>query len=98
MVSKIKYPIRRVINWYYGNFCTRKCFSKEKRIQECRVKFDFIVETNPDLMMTHKEFKDLIDTDNIKICRLNPLFKRRTVGWKQFESWLNQPGFDPDKF
>ena len=49
-------------------------------------------------MITHKEFKELIDTDNLKICVLPLGFRKRTVGWKQFESWQRDRDFDPDKF
>jgi len=35
MTSTTKYPIQRFVNWYFGNFCTRKCFNKEGRISEC---------------------------------------------------------------
>jgi len=97
MVSSIRYPIRRVVNWYYGNLCTRKCFNKGDRIRICYTKFEKIINSNPDLMITHKEFKDMIDNGDIKICMLNPEFRKRTVGWKQFEWWLRDKSFDPDK-
>jgi hypothetical protein len=49
-------------------------------------------------MMTHKEFKDLLDNDDIKICKLKYNFRKRTIGWKQFERWLEDPLFDTDTF
>lgn len=98
MVSAIKYPIQRVINWYVGNFCTRKCFNKERRLIDCHEKFDLFKKANKGLMITHKEFKDLIDNDHIKICKLKHNFRKRTVGWNQFERWLKDTKFDPDKF
>ena len=97
MTSIIKYSLGRVINWYYVNFCTRKCFKKEERISDCFNKFELLKSKNKELMITHKEFKDLIDTDNLKICVLPVNFRKRTVGWKQFESWQRDPEFDPDK-
>lgn len=98
MTSTIKYSLRRVINWYYGNFCTRKCFNKEGRIWDCFNKFELLKSQNKELMITHKEFKDMIDNDDIKICILPVNFRKRTVGWKQMESWHRNPNFDPDKF
>ena len=98
MTSVIKYPIQRVVNWYYGNFCTRKCFNKEERLMDCHKKFQLLVNQNKGLMITHKEFKDLLDSDDIKICKLKYNFRKRTVGWKQFEKWLKDPIFDPNKF
>ncbi len=98
MTSTTKYPLGRVINWYYGNFCTRKCFNKEDRILDCFNKFELFKSKNKELLITHKEFKDLIDTDNLKICVLPLSFRKRTVGWKQIEFWQNDPNFDPDNF
>lgn len=98
MISTIKYPIQRVVNWYYGNFCTRKCFNKDNRLEDCGKKLQFFVDQNKDLMITHKEFKDMFDSDDIKICKLKHGFRKKTVGWKQFERWLKDMVFDPDKF
>ena len=98
MVSTIKYPIQRVVNWYHGNFCARKCFNKEERLFDCHKKLQLFVDKNKDLMITHKEFKDLFDNDHIKICKLKPNFRKRTVGWKQMEGWQSNPEFDADEF
>ena len=98
MTSNIEYPIQRVINWYYGNFCTRKCFNKERRLVDCGKKFQLFIDQNKGLMITHKEFKDMLDNDNIKICKLKQNFRKKTIGWKQFERWLKDITFDPDKF
>ena len=65
---------------------------------DCYKKFELLKSENKDLMITHKEFKDLIDNGDIKICKLNPNFRRKTVGWSQFEKWTKNPSFDPDKF
>lgn len=97
MTSIVKYKISRVVNWYFGNFCTRKCFNKENRLNDCHNKLQLFVNKNKDLMITHKEFKDLFDNDDIKICKLNSNFRKRTVGWKQFENWSKNLDFDGDK-
>jgi hypothetical protein len=57
-----------------------------------------LVDQNKSLVMTHKEFKDLLDNDDIRVCKLGRGFRRRTVGWKQFESWLKDPLFDRDRY
>lgn len=98
MASTKRYPIQRVVNWYHGNFCTRKCFNKENRIFNCHKEFELLVNKNKDLMITHKEFKDMIDNDDIKVCILPVSFRKKTVGWNQFESWLKDLSFDPDNF
>jgi hypothetical protein len=98
MVSLTKFPVNRVVNWYFGNFCTRKCFNKEERLNECWNKFETFKKENIGLMITHKEFKDYIDNDLLIICKLKPHFRKRTVGWNQFESWLKLTNFDADNF
>lgn len=65
---------------------------------DCHNKFQMIVDKNKDLLITRKEFKDLLDNDDIKICKLKRNFRRRTVGWNQFEQWSNDPLFNPDNF
>ena len=55
------------------------------------------MEKNKGLMITHKEFKDLLDNEDIKICVLPVGFRRRTVGWNQVGLWMRNPEFDPDK-
>ncbi len=98
MVSIVRYPVQRVVNWYEGNFCARKCFNKEGRMFDCHNKFQAIVDKNRGLLITHKEFKDLVDNGDIKICKLKCNFRRRTVGWKQLEQWSRDYSFNPDKF
>jgi hypothetical protein len=97
MVSIKRYPVRRVVNWYYGNFCTRKCFNKEERLRDCWEKLQRFANAGKGLMITHKCFKELIDNDCLLVCKLGSNFRRRTVGWGQFEKWLKEESFDPDK-
>lgn len=96
MVSLIKYPIQRVINWYHGNFCTRKCFNKEDRIIECHLKFKGFIKDHKDLRITHKDFKDMIDKDKIQICILKKEFRQKTISWSQFEKLLEEESFNAD--
>jgi hypothetical protein len=96
--EKKPYPVTHVVNWYYGNFCTRKCFNKEERLSGCWDQLQEFASKNNGLKIRHKEFKDLFDNNHIKICLLKPNFRRRTVGWTQMESWRRESDFDPDKF
>ena len=98
MASTKQYHVQRVVNWYYGNFCTRKCFNKEERLKDCQEKLQQFADADKGMMITHKLFKDLIDSGDLKICRLGINFRRRTVGWGQFERWQEDESFDPDKF
>ena len=97
MVEKKAYPVSHVVNWYYGNFCARKCFDKEERLFECWTKLRAFADNNKDLKIRHKEFKDLFDEDHIKICKLSPGFRRKSISWKQFEYFSRDSDFDPDK-
>ena len=90
-------PIRSIVNWYYCNFCTRKCFNKKERLFECWTKLQDFASKNNDLRIRYKEFKDIFDSGHIKICKLGYEFRRKTVGWKQFEGWLRESNFDADK-
>jgi hypothetical protein len=91
MTSSTKYPIQRIINWYFGNFCTRKCLYDDKKLEDCHDKLQKFVFENKNLMMTHKEFKDLFDDGHIKICKLDKEFRKRTVRWNEFEKYLAEP-------
>jgi hypothetical protein len=95
---KKPYPIQHIVNWYHGNFCARKCFNKEERLFACWNNLQEFAKKNNGLVMTHKEFKVLFDNDDIKICKLKPLFRKRSVGWHQMERWMDDPEFDADKF
>lgn len=47
-------------------------------------------------MTTHKEFKDMLDNDDIKICKLSKSFRKKSVSWRQFEQWLEAMDEDPN--
>lgn len=98
MAEKKPYQISNVVHWYYGNFCTRKCFNKEGRLFECYKKLRLIADSNKKMFITHKEFKDMIDNSEIQLCKLKLGFRKRIVFWKQFERWQKDPHFDPDSF
>ena len=97
MAEKKPYPVQHVVNWYFGNFCTRKCFDKDERLKNCWDKLQEFAKKNNGMMIRHKEFKDLFDNDDMRICLLCREFGRKTVGWKQFERWKDDSEFDPDR-
>lgn len=94
MASTKEYGVHRVVHWYYGNFCTRKCFNHEERMFECQRKLEEFIKKNKSLKMTHKEFKDMIDNDEIKICKLSLNFRKRSVSWQEFEKWKDASNLD----
>lgn len=83
-------PIRTAINTYMGNYCFRKCFGHNDILWKCKEKFDKIEKIFGDIQITFREFREMIDNDDIKICKL-PLEKRRMyVSWKHFEYLKNK--------
>ncbi len=94
--SPQKYPFQHLVNWYFGNYCTRKCFDKDERLGEHYKKLQTIAEKNPLVLMTRRDFLDLFN-DHLKICTLEENFKRRYIGWKLFERLKATPNYDSDK-
>ena len=64
---------------------------------ECYKNFQQLIDNNKNLMITHKEFKDMLDNDDIKVCKFGFKFRKRTVSWKQFEQWQDAT-YNYDKF
>ena len=89
------YPIRRLVNWYFANYCMRKCFDKDARLRDHQQKLVTFACKNPNLTMSHRDFLDLFN-DGMTICTLDDSFKRRSVGWKLFSILNDTPGYDSD--
>ena len=94
--STKKYPIKHLVNWYYGNYCTRKCFDKEERLFQHSEWLREFAEKHKQLTMTHKEFLILFH-DHMSLCTLKDSFKRRSIGWKLFERLKATQNYDSDK-
>ena len=81
MIKK-RAKIQHLVNWFYGNYCTRKCYEEiEKqrkhwdRLQELAKKMDGIE-------MLHKEFLLMIRSDKT-ICSLSDEeWKKRKWSWR----------------
>ncbi|RLG15349.1 MAG: hypothetical protein DRN71_01595 [Candidatus Nanohalarchaeota archaeon] len=80
-----KAPIESAVNTYMGNYCHRKCFRHENIIFGCRDKFAILIKKIGDVPITFREFREMMNNDDIKICRLLPEKKRMYVSWKCFE-------------
>ena len=75
-------PVQQLVNWYYGNYCTRKCYKDNKRQQEHYPQLQELATKLKDVMMTHREFLDLLRTDKT-ICNLSEEeWKTRKFSWK----------------
>lgn len=91
-----KYPIKHLVNWYYGNYCVRKCFDKEERLFQHGEWLQEFARKHKGLTMTHKAFLELFH-NHMSLCNLNDSFKRRSIGWKLFERLQDTPNYDSDK-
>ena len=77
--------IKSLVNWYYGNYCTRKCYEDEKRIRDHYPKLQRLAEKLGDIKMTHQEFLSMMRADKT-ICDLSDEeWKRRKFSWKHPE-------------
>lgn len=94
--EKKAYPIQHIVNWYFGNYCARKCFDKCTKLREHYSKLNEFAEKNPNLKMTHKEFLELFN-NHMTICTLDDDFKRKMIGWKLFRILQQTPNYDSDK-
>ncbi len=94
-MEKKEYPIKRLINWYFGNYCARKCFDKDERLFEHHQKLTEFAEKNSELKMTYSDFLKLFNNE-MTICTLEDSFKRRMVGWRLFEILNKTPNYDSD--
>lgn len=94
--EKKTYPIKYIVHWYYGNYCTRKCFDKEERLKMHYDKLEEFADRNPCLKITHREFLMLFN-DTMLICTLQDSFKRKAIGWILFDILMRTPNYDSNK-
>lgn len=93
MLEKKSYPIQHLVNWYFGNYCVRKCFDKDDQLRDHHQKLMMLAEKNPSLKMTHRDFLEMFNNE-MKICTLDDSFKRKTIGWKLFTILQDTPNYD----
>ena len=75
-------PIKQLVNWYYGNYCTRKCYDDEKRQKEHYPKLLELAHKLQRTMMTHRDFLNLLRNDRT-ICDLSDEeWKNRKFSWR----------------
>ena len=96
MEEKKSYPITRLVNWYFGNYCTRKCFDNDERLKDHYEKLQLFAQKNPKLEITHREFLQLFN-DHMTLCSLDEGFKRKAIGWTLFTILTETPNYDSDK-
>jgi len=95
-MEKKEYHIKRLVNWYFGNYCSRKCFDKKERLFDHYNKLMSFADKNQNLKMTHSDFLQLFN-ENMTLCTLDKSFKRKSISWKLFERLQDSPNYNSDK-
>lgn len=88
-----KAPIESAVNTYMGNYCYRKCFRHDDIILDCWDKFAVLIKEMGNIPITFREFREMMDNEDIKICRLSHDKRKLYVSWKCFE-YMNRKGKD----
>jgi len=75
-------PVQQLVNWYYGNYCTRKCYNDNLRQEEHVPKLRELAKKMRVTLMTHQQFLTLLRLDKT-ICDLpEEEWKARKFSWK----------------
>ncbi len=79
---KKPYKIQQVVNWFFGNYCTRKCYEENEKQYEHWVKLRELAKKLEGTEMMHKGFLLMIRTDKT-ICNLSDEeWRKRKFSWK----------------
>ena len=81
---KIKKPakIQTLVNWYYGNYCARKCYNDLERQREHYPKLQELAKRMEGVEITHQEFLSMLRNDKT-ICNLSDEeWKTRRFSWR----------------
>lgn len=74
--------VQQLVHWYYGNYCTRKCYNDDRRQEEHLPKLKELAAKLKCVKMTHREFLELLRLDKT-ICDLSDdEWNNRTFSWK----------------
>jgi len=79
---KKEYPVQQVANWFFGNYCTRKCLENEEQLFECRRKLEEFSEKHSGTIR-HGEFLELMQ-DGLTICILPQDQRTKSISYKEF--------------
>ncbi len=76
-------PIQQIINWYYGNYCVRKCYNDERRQDEHYPKLQELALKLKGITMTHGQFLTMMRSDKT-ICNLSDEeWANRKFSWRR---------------
>ena len=79
---KREYPVQQVVNWFFGNYCTRKCLEKDGQLFKCRQKLEEFAEKHSGTIR-HREFLELMQ-NGLNICELPAEQKTKAISYKEF--------------
>ncbi|MBI3034938.1 hypothetical protein HYY71_01315 [Candidatus Woesearchaeota archaeon] len=77
--------IQTAANWFFGNYCTRKCYDEIGKQREHWDKLQELAKRLEGVEMTHSEFLNMLRNDKT-ICDLSDEeWKNRKWSWKRTE-------------
>jgi len=85
--EKVKKPakMQSLVNWFYGNYCTRKCYEENEKAYKHWLKLQELAKRMEGIEMTHAAFLSMIRSDKT-ICDLSDEeWKKRKWSWKRTE-------------
>ena len=82
MEEKREYKIQHLVNWYFGNYCVKKCHDDLEIQKNHWEQLQEFARKNPHLQMTHKEFMEFFAKD-MTICKFGYVERRRMPSWKE---------------
>lgn len=80
--QKKEYSIQHLVNWYFGNYCVKKCHDDDKILEDHWDKLQEFAKKSPNLKMTHKEFIEFF-ARHITICIFDYKERKRMPSWKE---------------
>ena len=86
-IQKVKMPakIQHLVNWFYGNYCTRKCYEEIDKQREHWEKLQELAKRMEGTEMLHREFLSMLRSDKT-ICDLSDEeWKGRKWSWKRMD-------------
>ena len=79
---KKEYKIQHLVNWYFGNYCVKKCHDDLEIQKNHWEQLQEFARKNPNLQMTHKEFIEFFAKD-MTICKFDCVERERMPSWKE---------------
>ncbi len=80
--------IKKLVNWFYGNYCSRKCYDDIDRQHDHWEKLQELAKKLEGVRMTHKDFLHMLRSDRT-ICNLSDEeWKSRKFSWTRSDCQL----------